>query len=172
MSLIATIAIIHTKTCHRPNAILRILLNIVLSSEVLPLCLVVLGTLRPTTGFLRAVLVTLRCVSGPALAGLRVTGLRAGGAGLLAGLLVALRVGTLEVSLTGGGACFFLTCLIDMVRAFVVGLSLSEGSDAGAETRRVDLPHSGQNDRILLLDTHECPLEQVKRNSSATITPT
>lgn len=171
MSLIATIAIIHTKTCHRPNAILRILLNIVLSSEVLPLCLVVLGTLRPTTGFLRAVLVTLRCVSGPALAGLRVTGLRAGGAGLLAGLLVALRVGTFKGSLTGGGACFFLTCLIDMVRAFVVVLSLSEGSD-GAVTRLVDLPHSGQNDRILLLDTHECPLEQVKRNSSATITPT
>ena len=70
-------------------------------------------------------------------------------------------------SLTGGlGGSFVFTTGRLIVIPFLLAVGDGVGSGLALAFLRVFDPHSGQNARMRLDETKECPLGQVKRNSS------
>ena len=70
-------------------------------------------------------------------------------------------------SLTGGlGGSFVFTTGRLIVMPFLLAVGDGVGSGLALAFLRVFDPHSGQNARMRLDETKECPLGQVKRNSS------
>lgn len=70
-------------------------------------------------------------------------------------------------ALTGGlGGSFVFTTGRLIVMPFLLAVGDGVGSGLALAFLRVFDPHSGQNARIRLDETKECPLGQVKRNSS------